>query len=72
MAALKRIYTVIHKDGLHLVKAAHRSQALNHVAQKQFTVRVATQDDLVKCITGGVVIEGAEDAEQLKLEEPSV
>lgn len=72
MATQQRIYIVGSSDPalpVRLVKAAVRQQALTHVAQSLFTVRVATQDDLVKSLTEGVKIENARDGEQLELGE---
>ena len=53
----ERIYIVNSNQGTRLVKANLRQQALSHVANSTFTVRVATQDDLVKQITAGTPIE---------------
>lgn len=65
-----RIYIVGSSDPafpIRLVKAAVRQQALSHVAQSLFTVRVASQDDLVNALTSGVKIESARDADQLEI-----
>jgi len=67
----QRIYIVGSNDPAHpvrLVKAAVRQQALTHVAQSVFTVRVASQDDLVKALGDGVKVENARDGEQLEIE----
>ena len=49
MATSQRIYLVTTNDGKErLVKATQRQQALSHVANSLFTVKVASQDDLVK------------------------
>jgi hypothetical protein len=53
----ERIYIVNSAQGTRLVKANLRQQALSHVANSTFTVRVATQDDLVEQITAGTPIE---------------
>ncbi len=66
----QRIYIVGSNDPAHpvrLVKATVRQQALTHVAQTLFTVRVATQDDLVKALSDGVKVENARDADQLEI-----
>lgn len=55
----KRIYVVGTPDGVRLVRATVRGQALNHVAQSQFTVRVASQEDLVEYLGDGFKIENA-------------
>ena len=52
-----RIYIVGSSDPvfpIRLVKASIRQQALSHVAQSLFTVRVASQDDLVNALGKGV------------------
>lgn len=40
-----------------LVRASHPSPALRHVAQDLFSVRVATQEDLVQALKRNVQIE---------------
>ena len=70
--ATQRIYLVGSNDpfiSTRLVKANLRSQALTHVAQSIFTVRVATQDDLVNGLTHGLKIENAKNSDQLELPE---
>jgi len=65
-----RIYIVGSNDPafpIRLVKASIRQQALSHVAQSLFTVRVASQDDLVAALSSGVKIENARDADQLEI-----
>lgn len=67
MATTKRIYIIGSSDPslpVRLVKATIRQQALTHVAQSVFTVRVATQDDLVNGLSSGIKIENATDADQ--------
>ena len=59
----KRIYVVGTPDGVRLVRATVRSQALTHVAQSQFTVRVASQEDLVEYL-GEVEVENARHEQQ--------
>lgn len=66
----QRIYLVGSSDPAHplrLVKATVRQQALTHVAQSLFTVRVASQDDLVMALSQGVKVENARDGDQLEL-----
>jgi len=65
-----RIYIVGSSDPVfpvRLVKASIRQQALSHVAQSLFTVRVASQDDLVSALSQGIKIENAKDGDQLEL-----
>lgn len=59
----KRIYVVGTPDGVRLVRATVRSQALTHVAQSQFTVRVASQEDLVEYL-GEIEVENAKHEQQ--------
>ena len=64
----QRIYTVGTPDGkVRLVKAASRAQALSHVANSVFVIRVANQDDLVYNLSKGVMVEYVSDGEQLDL-----
>jgi hypothetical protein len=65
-----RIYLVGSSDPafpVRLVKATIRQQALSHVAQSLFTVRVASQDDLITALGKGIKVESAKDADQLEL-----
>jgi hypothetical protein len=66
-----RIYLVGSSDPafpVRLVKATIRQQALTHVAQSLFTVRVASQDDLITYLGKGVKVESARDGEQLEIQ----
>jgi hypothetical protein len=63
----KRIYIVGTKEGVRLVKATVRQQALTHVANSLFEIRVASQDDLVDALGKGIKIEQY-SAEQEELE----
>ena len=66
----QRIYSVIPPFGkVRLVKAISRSQALSHVANTLFSIRVATQEDLVETLTKGVKVEAVRDGDQLAFEE---
>ena len=67
--ATQRIYIVGTPNGdIRLVRASLRQQALSHVANSTFTVYVATQDDLVRAVSKGVVVENYKAPEQTKLE----
>lgn len=57
MATLTRIYLVTIGSTDRLVRAASPAAALMHVARDLAEVRVATQDDIVDCITDGVTVE---------------
>jgi hypothetical protein len=70
--AQQRIYLVGTPDNkIRLIKATLRQQALSHVANTMLTVRVASQDDLVKALTSGVEIEQYRQPEQPELIESS-
>jgi hypothetical protein len=64
----ERIYIVATPTGTRLVRASLRSQALSHVAQSQFTVKVASQDDLVSALSGGVKVENYRNPDQQNLD----
>ena len=67
----ERIYIVQSAQGTRLIKANLRQQALSHAANSTFTVRVASQDDLVKQLTAGTKIEQYRAPEQQELIEDS-
>ena len=70
MATSQRIYLVTTNDGKErLVKATQRQQALSHVANSLFTVKVASQDDLVKALTGGAQVEQYKQPDQMEIPE---
>lgn len=55
----QRIYIVGHDQSVRLVRAAHRSQALGHVARSIINVKVANQNELVEALTRGINVEEA-------------
>lgn len=59
----QRIYIIGTGTGLRLVRAAHRAQALSHAARATMTIKVASQEDLVKAMTGGVQVEDVKDSD---------
>lgn len=66
--AAQRTYLVGMPTGeVRLVKASVRSQALTHVANSVFTLRVATQDDLIEHLSNGIKVEAVNDGEQLDM-----
>jgi len=68
MATQQRVYIVgTHAGDTRLVKAAVRQQALTHVANHLFTVRVATQDDLIDALGKGIKVETYKDPDQLNI-----
>ncbi len=70
--AQQRIYLVGTPDNkIRLIKASIRQQAVSHVANTMLTVRVASQDDLVKALTEGIAIEQYNAPEQQDLIEHS-
>ena len=63
-----RIYLIASNRGVRLVRANTRAQALNYVASQELTIRVATQDDLVKYLSEGNFIEVVAPPDQGKLD----
>ena len=63
-----RVYMVASTSGARLVRANHRSQALHFVAAQEYNIRVASQDDLIKCLAEGKAVETAVSPDQIKLE----
>lgn len=63
-----RVYMVASNSGARLVRAGHRAQALQFVASQEYNIRVATQDDLIKCLAEGKAVETAVSPDQMKLE----
>lgn len=56
--AATRIYAVTDKAGaVRLVEATHPSHALRHAASTQYTVTVATQQQLVDLVRAGAEVE---------------
>ncbi len=68
MTTTTRVYAITDKTTKkpRLVRATHPSTALRHVAADAFTVRVASQDDLLTAIAAGVKVEDIK-AEQAEL-----
>jgi hypothetical protein len=65
MATAARIYTVAGKDGkTRLIEATHPAHALRHVAADTFTVKVATQRELVDALRRGVNVEAVKHEQQ--------
>ena len=62
-----KIYLIADNTTVRLIRASTRQQALRHVASTHFTIRVASQDDLVKHLNE-VPVENAAPPEQIKLE----
>lgn len=64
----ERIYIVYGpQDSVRLVKASLRQQALSHVANSTFVIRVATQDNLVDALMANTKIEQYRAPEQREL-----
>jgi len=69
MATATRIYLVTNYDGTsRLVKASVPSQAITHVAKQMFTVRIASQDDLVEALMSGTKVETYGETAQSELD----
>ena len=52
-----RIYHITIGEKVRLVRAAHPSQALMHVARNIAKVSVASQEALVQCLQDGIKVE---------------
>lgn len=57
MPAPTRVYRVTIGENDRLVRASHPSHALMHVARDIASVCVASQQDLIDCLTDGIQIE---------------
>ena len=66
MATQTRIYRVTIGENDRLVRAAHPSHALMHVARDIAAVAVASQQDLIECLEDGIKVENVR-AEQAEL-----
>lgn len=64
MATATRIYIVTIGENDRLVRAAHPSHALMHVARDVAAVRVASQDDLIDCLKDGIQVETIKHEQQ--------
>jgi len=65
----QRIYIIGTPDNkVRLVKATTRAQALSHVANSLLTLRIASQDDLVKSLGDGIQVENAKSPDQIEME----
>ena len=69
MTAVQRIYIVGHGQEIRLIRAAHKSQALSHVARSIINVKVASQDELVSALGRGISVESVVDPDQTTLVE---
>lgn len=59
-----RIYTVSAYGGKwHLVRATSRAQAISHVARNEYSVSVASQDEIVSGMEAGIPIQTANEKE---------
>jgi hypothetical protein len=65
----QRIYIVGHGQEVRLIRAAHKAQALSHVARSIINVKVASQDELVTALNRGISVESVVDPEQTTLVE---
>ena len=63
-----RVYLVASNNGARLVRASHRAQALQFVAAQEYNIRVASQDDLIKCLSEGKAVETAKHPDQADLD----
>jgi hypothetical protein len=65
----QRIYIVGHGQEVRLIRAAHKAQALSHVARSIINVKVASQDELVTALNRGISVESVVDPDQTTLVE---
>ena len=63
----ERIYAVYNNKTARLIRAKTKSQAIAHVAQTEFNVNVASQDELITLLNLGVKVENARDGNQQEL-----
>lgn len=54
-----RIYAVADGDQTTLVRAISRAQAVAHIARSRFSVRVASQEDIVGLVSAGATVDDA-------------
>jgi hypothetical protein len=54
---IQRIYLTIHGESSRLIRASTPAAARNHVAKNSIIVSVASQDDIVRMISDGRVVE---------------
>lgn len=67
----ERIYVVGGPQGIRLVNATTKQQAIAHVANSTINAHVASQTDLVELLTKGVTVEHYKAMNmELDLEEP--
>lgn len=67
----ERIYVVGGPQGIRLVNATTKQQAIAHVANSTINAHVASQTDLVELLTKGVTVEHYKAVNmELDLEEP--
>ncbi|MFM2058427.1 MAG: hypothetical protein RLY71_2812 [Pseudomonadota bacterium] len=62
MATATRVYLVTIGEHDRLVRASHPSRALMHVAKDIAKVGVASQDELIECLSDGIKVETASEA----------
>lgn len=59
---MARIYTIKHNstgEVTGLVRAANKTAALRHIAESVFSVKPASQDELVAAISSGTAVQDA-------------
>lgn len=67
MTTKNRIYITGHGQTVRLVRAAHKSQALGHVARSIINVKVADQDELVAALLRGIKVENSSDNSNIEI-----
>lgn len=62
MTTKSRIYAVADGSTVALVRAVSPSQAITHITRARYSVRVASQDDIVSAVSaGGAVADATRD-----------
>lgn len=64
MATPVRIYKVVSLTAQHLVQASSQSQALRHIAGKEYQVEIAKSVDVAKLMSKGAKVEIAANTEE--------
>ena len=66
--AKTHIYIVHTPNGVRLVRASVRSQALSYVASTMMNIHFASQEEIVECMESGVKVENAKSPDQQEIE----
>lgn len=67
MTAKTRVYIVKSEYGNRLVRAQNKAAALRHAARTSLTVALATQEDIIDCISRQIAVEDVAECEEADL-----